>query len=174
LPAKLIHARLGHCNFETAKRSLKATTGLELPKGANMELLCETCALGKSIRQSTPKIGSAPDEILAVIEIENQGPFPTLANDGTRSSIKFIDAKSGYCVMSTIESKSADVVLNIFKKLQASYERETGISATKCRFLGYADDAVKGYELLRLSDHQVIYSRDVVFDEIAPIRTLLQ
>jgi hypothetical protein len=299
--AKLVHARLGHCHDDSIRRSLKATTGIELQKGNTFDTVCEPCALGKSIRKPTPKSGSTPDDILDVIEIDIQGPFPTLAHNGTNLNIKFVDAKSSYCVMTTLPNKSSETVLEVFKRFQSRYERETGKrikrvrtdsgtefmgifqeyitsigitkerglpyhhthpgraerahrtiteraramhiasclpeafyadaqltacyihnrvihsnatktpfellfnrkpdishlrvfgsvcyahvpieqrnklepSGVKCRFIGYDDDglsdAVKGYKLLRLSDYTVFYSRDVVFNETAPMDSL--
>ena len=63
---------------------------------------------------------------LQEIQIDIQGPLPSLDHDGNSSNIKFVDRISGYIKFETLSTKTALEVTNAFKRFQARMERRTG------------------------------------------------
>lgn len=96
-----VHERLGHVGEKTIKQTLRTVDGLEI---SDRELnktkeICKSCALGKLRRKPVPKNGRKASEILEIIEIDLQGPFPIVGHDETVMNVKLVDNKSGYVKM---------------------------------------------------------------------------
>ena len=87
------HSRFGHIGEAIVTATLKRH-GLEM--GAKALTKCEPCCLGKAVRKNVPKVGSQPSNYNEIIESDTQGPLPIPAHDGTRSNVKFVEAKSGW------------------------------------------------------------------------------
>jgi hypothetical protein len=75
-----LHSRLGHVGQKTLLKTLKATKGLTL-SGPVPKTLCDACECGKANRKSIPRSGNGNHELLEVIEMDSQGPFPVTAHD---------------------------------------------------------------------------------------------
>ena len=92
---------MGHVGAQMMAKTLKSTTGISLKN--NFEILsCKDCEIAKAKRQRIPKKGNGNHELLDVVEIDLQGPFPFIANDGTSSNVKMIDSKSNFLFFATI------------------------------------------------------------------------
>lgn len=87
--------------------------------------------------------------MLDVVEIDLQGPFSVVANDGTSSNVKMIDSKSNFLYFATIPDTKSSTVLDEFIKYKARIEKQTGLKI-KCvridggnecmgQFLAYLD-----------------------------------
>ena len=128
-----VHRKLGHAGDSMMKKTLKATSGLEL-KNKFEKLDCEDCKISKAKRGvvSSGKVENTK-EILEVIEIDVQGPFPVIANDGTSSNLKFIDSKSGWLYYTTIPNLRAATVLDHFLKFKTRLEKQTGKEIKRVR-----------------------------------------
>jgi len=125
-----LHRRFGHANKKMIMNTLKATNA---PKDFNIaaeamkEINCEECIIGKRRKKNIPKERSSKQrEILQEIQIDIQGPLPSLDHDGNSSNIKFVDRISGYIKFETLSTKTALEVTNAFKRFQARMERRTG------------------------------------------------
>ena len=119
----ILHQRFGHANPAMIKKTLEAG-------GEDINLkdfpTCEVCVTAKSRQQNIPKVASNPPRnVLEVIEIDLQGPFPRLAQDGSKMNIKMIDGLSGYVKMETLPDKMASTVTEVFKRFQRRMERRT-------------------------------------------------
>jgi hypothetical protein len=123
-----IHGKLGHIGPKTIKKTIEATQGLSLSKEEidKQKPICKPCALGKQRRTNVPKTGTPAKEILEIIEIDLQGPFPVAGRDSTVWNVKFVDNLSGYLKMNTLPDKEAASVLKAFKHFQLRMERKTG------------------------------------------------
>ena len=121
----ILHQRLGHINNLKLLKSLKVTTGLSL-SGKVPETLCEACELGKANRRDIPRVVSTEHELLEVIEMDSQGPFPVIAHNGSSSNIKFIDNKSAYVKMETLPDRKAKTALDAFISFKTRLELRTG------------------------------------------------
>jgi hypothetical protein len=115
------------------QKTLKATYGILL-KNKFDKLDCEDCKITKAKRGP---ISSGKEEntkeILAVVEIDVQGPFPVVANDGTNANVKFIDSKSGWLHYSTIPDLRAATILDNFLKFKTRVEKQTGKQIKRVR-----------------------------------------
>lgn len=107
------------------KKTLAATSGIEL-KNKFEKLDCEDCKISKAKRGHISRGKENTKDILDVIEIDVQGPFPIVANDGTHSNLKMIDSKSGWLYFTTIPNLRAATVLNHFIKSKSRIEKQTG------------------------------------------------
>jgi len=128
-----VHRKLGHAGDFMMKKTLKATTGLLL-KNQFEKLDCEDCKISKAKRGAISS-GNEKNtkDILEVIEIDIQGPFPIVANDGTTSNLKFIDSKSGWLYFTTIPNLRAATVLDHFLKFKTRLEKQTGKEIKRVR-----------------------------------------
>ncbi len=72
-------------------------------------------------------------DVLDVVEIDVQGLFPLLANDGTTSNLKMIDSKSGWLYLTTIFNLRAATVLDHFIKFKTRIEKQTGKAIKRVR-----------------------------------------
>ena len=116
-----LHNVLGHCGNET----VRLTFGLK--DQSNVALDCEMCARRKRRQRDIPKSASnPPSELLEIIELDLQGPFPVTGADGTRMNLKMVDSHSGYVKTVNIPNKRADTIVNAFKGFQNRLERRTG------------------------------------------------
>ena len=122
---EILHRRLGHINDNALRKTAKAVIGIKEP-GQKPLTLCEPCCLSKAKRLPVPGTSKKELDILEVIQFDTQGPFPIEAIDGTRNNVKFIDSKSGYCKMETIQDRKASTILAAFKRFQSKLERRTG------------------------------------------------
>lgn len=74
-----LHSALRHCG----KNAVKLTFGLT-EEAADM-LNCIICYTTKSRQRDVPKVASnPPSELLEIVELDIQGPFPVAGADGTR------------------------------------------------------------------------------------------
>ena len=90
------------------------------------KLDCEECKISKPKRGHISRRKDNAKDVLDVIEIDVQGPFPLLANDETASNLKMIDSKSGWLYFTTIPNLRAVTVLDHFIKFKARIEKQTG------------------------------------------------
>jgi hypothetical protein len=120
-----IHSRLGHPGDQLLKNTLQATDGIKI-NGKISPHECETCRLTKTRKSNVRKEGWVPDDYLEVVESDTQGPFSISSLDGTRNNIKFVDKKSRYVRMETIQDREAITCLNSFKRFKARLETLTG------------------------------------------------
>jgi len=98
---KTVHRKLGHAGNKLIKNTMRASTGITISENKFAAIECEDCLTTKAKRGAISK-GSTlkKKEIAEVIEIDVQGPFPTVANDGTHSNLKLIGSQSGWFVSS--------------------------------------------------------------------------
>jgi len=133
-----VHRRMGHVGYQMMNKTLKASTGITL-KNRFSVLSCEDCAVTKAKRVSVKDHQSTPRELLEVVETDIQGPFKTVAHDGTTYNLKFIDSKSGWLYFTTIPDGTANTTLDHFLKFQARIERQTGKKIKRVRTDGGAE-----------------------------------
>ena len=128
-----VHRKLGHAGGAMIQKTLKAASGLSL-KNKFEKLDCVECKITKAKRGPVSK-GQEENtkEILEVVEIDVQGPFPVTASDGTNSNLKFIDSKSGWMYYTTIPNLRAATILDHFIKFQTRIERQTGKAIKRVR-----------------------------------------
>jgi len=65
-------------------------------------------------------------EVLEQVYIDIWGPSPTLSAGRCTYFMVIMDGFSWYRTVAFLKSKSADVILNVFKTFQAEAERQTG------------------------------------------------
>jgi hypothetical protein len=66
------------------RKTLAATSGIEL-KNKFDKLDCEECKISKAKRGHISRGKDNTKDVLDVVEIDVQGPFPLVANDGTEN-----------------------------------------------------------------------------------------
>ena len=93
------HTRFGHLNGVILSKTMRQYN-IVVEKDPND---CEPCQLGKTRKQNVPKAGSTPNNYMDIIEIDCQGPFPLLAHESTNSNAKFVEAKSGWGHMASLQ-----------------------------------------------------------------------
>jgi hypothetical protein len=120
-----LHERLGHLNDKIIEQTVNATTGLE-HGNCKSDCLCETCVITKSRHENINKKSTTKREPLEVIEMDIQGPFPVRGHDGTVYNLKMVDVSTGYIKLENLKNKSAESVLESFKRYLARMERRTG------------------------------------------------
>ena len=128
LSLQQLHFRFGHPGFAILQKTISAVTGASIDQSSSTSPHCSPCSTGKATRPNIrPSSQSTHShDLLEVISSDTQGPFPVIANDGSCNNIKFIDSKSKYCKMETIQDRSAASCLGPFKRFQARLERRTG------------------------------------------------
>ena len=132
---KTVHRKLGHVGKAMMKKTLQATSGI-LTDNKFEALDCEECKITKAKRNPISKGRvnlSNPKDILEVVEIDVQGPFPVVANDGTTSNLKFIDSRSSWLHFTTIPNLQASTVLDNFLKFKTRVEKQTGKEIKRVR-----------------------------------------
>ena len=128
-----VHKKLGHAGSAMIRKTLKASTGITLKNNFSV-LDCEDCKIAKAKRNPiSPGNATNLKEILDVIEIDVQGPFPVIANDGTCYNLKLIDSKSGWLYYTTIPNARANTILDHFLKYKARVEKQTGREIKRVR-----------------------------------------
>jgi hypothetical protein len=88
-----VDRKLGHVGPAIIRKTLKASNGIELRNNFKV-LECSDCNTAKAKRNKISKGNAYNHETLDVVEIDVQGPFPVVANDGTTSNVKMIDSNS--------------------------------------------------------------------------------
>ena len=128
-----VHRRMGHVGSDMLRKTLKASTGIKL--GNKFEVLsCEDCKISKAKRNAIPSSKEENShEILDVIEVDVQGPFPIVANDGTCSNLKMIDSKSSFLYYATVPDTKANTILDEFIKFKVRIEKQTGLAIKRVR-----------------------------------------
>jgi len=131
---KTVHRKLGHAGNKLMKNTMKASTGITISENKFAAIECEDCLTTKAKRGAISK-GSTlkKKEIAEVIEIDVQGPFPTVANDGTHSNLKLIDSQSGWLYFSTIPNTRSNTMLEHFMRYKTKLERQTGKKIKRVR-----------------------------------------
>jgi hypothetical protein len=144
-----VHRKMGHVGSSMMSKTLKATTGLSLANKFSV-LSCKDCKVAKAKRNAIPR-GKAQNDhsVLDVVEIDVQGPFPVVANDGTNSNVKMIDSKSNFLYFTTVPDTKAATMLDSFLIFKARIEKQTGLQIKRVRadqgvelmgeFLAYLD-----------------------------------
>ena len=104
--------KLGHVGKKLMDKAVKAGSGLIISKNKYEALTdqdCEACLQTKAKRGKLAKLKSEKRSynLLDVIEIDGQGPFPVTAHDGTCMNIKMIDHKSNWLKFQTVKSLNA-------------------------------------------------------------------
>jgi hypothetical protein len=128
LTQQQLHQTLGHVSNQMVQRTLPAISGLKTTevRSNNNTPLCQPCELGKARRQNRVLKGTPVKEVLEVVEMDSQGPFPITAFDGTNGNIKIIDKFSSYCHMITVFNTNSLSALSLLKRFQSKLERQTG------------------------------------------------
>ena len=143
-----VHRKLGHVGSSMMDKTLKASSGITL-KNKFEVLECEDCPVAKAKRQRISNSKANEKSLLDVVEIDVQGPFPIIANDGTTSNVKAIDSKSNFLYFATVPDTKASTILDEFLKYKSRIERQTGMKIKRVRtdqgveymgeFLAYLD-----------------------------------
>jgi hypothetical protein len=129
-----VHRKMGHLGPRMMKKTLQVTKGLEISnKYDKLKDTCDICPTTKAKRNKISKGDKTPHELLDVVEIDIQGPFPITANDGTNSNIKIIDSRSSWLYFITVPDTKASTALDIFLPYQAKIERQTGLKIKRVR-----------------------------------------
>jgi hypothetical protein len=124
---KSLHHALGHPGDAMLKRSLPAVSGITVTGGPpRNQPLCEPCKLGKSRRHNRIRKGTPARDILEIVEMDSQGPFHIIAEDGSNGNIKCYDSYSGYCMMANTYNTDSAQALRLLKSFQLKLERRTG------------------------------------------------
>ena len=124
------HRKLGHIGNTTLVRTLDH---LKIGIRKTEIQKCEPCLLGKA-KSTKGKPGSLPaGKLLEVIESDTQGPFSIKGVDGSIGNVKFVETKSGYIWMETLDQLSATRILPSFSTMKEIIERQTGCKVKKVR-----------------------------------------
>jgi hypothetical protein len=91
-------------------------------------LPCNTCIQCKRRKRNIRKKANAPKDLLDVVEIDIQGPFPHADSEGNFMNVKLVDHQSGYVKCEMITTKNSSTMCDIFRRYQARMERRTGKS----------------------------------------------
>jgi hypothetical protein len=118
-----LHRLLGHAGKAWINRTIDNEGAIGLPK-RNIELssLCEICETTKGRQGKIPKASNTkylPGEAFAM---DSQGPFRTIAHDGTTSNMKIIDMGSGYIEYSTMQGATSKEALSLLNSFSAKME----------------------------------------------------
>jgi hypothetical protein len=129
-----VHRKMGHVGNAMMQKTLKSVTGISLSNKFT-PLDCEDCSKGKAKRSAIPKESkrTVPHEMLDVLQIDIQGPFPVIANDGSCYNLKMIDTKSSWLYFTTIPNTKSETVLDHFLQFKARIERQTGRKIKRVR-----------------------------------------
>ena len=123
LDINVAHARWGHCGEGMLRRTANSNS-IEL---FGILEMCETCILTKSNQLSKKKSSNLPvTDLLDVVQIDLQGPFPLVAIDGTNTNMKLIDGFSGYIKMETIRDKTSATTADVLKRYIERMQLKTG------------------------------------------------
>jgi hypothetical protein len=147
-----VHRKLGHLGTKLMNKTINAGVGLTFSKN-KFAPLANSCdcleTKNKTGKLKKKKIISRNYDLLDVVEIDAQGPFPVIANDGTTLNLKMIDYKSNWLCFKTVKSLDAASTLQEFINFQNKIERQTGklIKRVRCDggneymkdFLSYMD-----------------------------------
>ena len=87
---------------------------------------CKDCIYGKHTAHLFNHEGVREKELLERIHIDLWGPAQIALAGGSRYFMLMVDGFSSYRTVAFTNSKSADVILNIFKAYQVEAERQTG------------------------------------------------
>lgn len=98
-------------------------------------LNCSDCKTTKAKRnrKKAKRLIETEKVILEVVELDLQGPFPVIANDGTNTNLKIIDCKSDWLYFKTIPNKSANTILDVFMSYNARIEKQTNKTIKRVR-----------------------------------------
>ena len=135
--ADLVHRSLGHAGVAWINRTIENDAADELPSSAmTLPQLCQICETTKgrlgNIAKSSETI-FAPGEAVAM---DSQGPFRTVAFDGTTNNMKIVDHSSGYIGYSSVGNVTSQNALSLFNSFCAKLERRT---ENKVKYV-YCDD----------------------------------
>jgi len=130
-----IHRKLGHISSPMMSKTLKASNGLELSNKFNPLIdNCDDCFVAKSKRNNISKgVEKTPHKLLDVVEIDIQGPFPIIANDGTNYNIKMIDSRSNFLYYTTVPDTKSTTAMDKFMTFKARIEKQTGLEIKRVR-----------------------------------------
>jgi hypothetical protein len=131
----MVHRKLGHLSPQMMSKTLKASNGLELSNKFDALIdTCEDCSVAKARRNNISK-GSDKNhhDLLDVVEIDIQGPFPVIANDGTNYNIKMIDSKSSFLYYTTVPDTRSSTAMDKFMTFKARIEKQTGLEIKRVR-----------------------------------------
>ena len=161
-----VHRKLGHSGKAMINKTLKATTGITTTNKFET-LKCDDCQVSKAKRVNIPKGPSTNvKDILEVIEIDIQGPFPLLSNDGTNFNLKLIDSKSGWLHYTTLKDCTANTVLDHFITYQTRLERQTGKKIKRIKTDGGVE-YLKEF-LIYLANHGLIKEKGIPYTKHHP------
>ena len=117
------HERWGHCGEGMLRRT---ATSYSVKLYGKLHM-CEVCVLSKSNQLPKKKYSNLPvHDILDVVQIDLQGPFPLTAVDGTNTNMKLIDGFSGYIKMETIHHKSSATTADVLRRYMDRMKLRTG------------------------------------------------
>jgi hypothetical protein len=128
-----IHRKLGHVGSKLITNTIKSSSGIELSPNKFAALDCSECLLSKAKRGPIPKGNKIEKEILDVIELDVQGPFPIVASDGTQSNLKLIDCASDWLYYTTLNNTRSNTILQHFMTFKTRLEKQTGRSIKRVR-----------------------------------------
>nr|GEX36683.1 hypothetical protein [Tanacetum cinerariifolium] len=176
-----LHSRLGHLYVS------KMIHVDECKKLNTSDFTCESCSLAKFHRLPFPKSTISSHNPFDLLHVDLWGPYKIPALNGVHYFYTIVNDKSRATLTYLVHSK--DQVLTAWKTpfeilhgTPSSYEALKTIGCLcyaaslgpnrdkfdpkgiRCVLIGYPPGQ-KGYQLYNLSTHEVIHSRDVVFQE---------
>jgi hypothetical protein len=162
-----LHRSLGHAGKSWINRTIYNEGALGLPK-RNIELssLCEICETTKGRQGKIPRTSNTKYLPGEAFSMDSQGPFRTIAHDGTTSNMKIIDMGSGYIEYSTVQGATANESLSLFNSFSAKMERRTN---RKVKYV-YTDDGKEflGSFLQRLDELGIVKRKGLPYDHHNP------
>jgi len=136
--SNVLHRTLGHVGIEWINRTIKCkgADGLPTNEVNQLSTLCEICETTKGRQGNIPKHSKTSFLPGEAVVMDSQGPFQTIAYDGTKANMKIIDYGSGYIQYCSVNSINGENAINLFNTFIAKVERRTG---RKVKYL-YTDD----------------------------------
>jgi len=113
--------------------SRKLVDGLTTKGELSMNGLCEDCIFGKHTTHPFNETGSRETELLKRIHIDIWGLSQVQSARGCTYFMLIIDGFLSYKTVAFLQTKSADVTLNILKAYHIEAEQQTGKKLKRIR-----------------------------------------
>jgi len=122
------HRHLAHAGVKTICQMMAENLidGLNICSESSIGGLCKDCVYSKYTIHPYYDNKSREKEILEYIHIDIWGPCQIQSVDGTLYFMIIMDGFSSYQTVTFLKSKSAEVILNVFKSFHTEAECQTG------------------------------------------------
>ena len=107
--------------------------GLNITRELTMGGRCEDCIFGKHSTHPFNDNGYQKMKILERTHIDIWGPSPTQSAGGVSYFMLLMDGHLSYHTVAFLKTKSADVILNVFKTYHNEAERQTSKKLKRVR-----------------------------------------